>query len=372
MERQRIVVKIGSSSLTHPDGALSHDKIRHWAQAIARLRQSGHSVILISSGAVAAGFRGLGYPNWPEMIPAKQASAAVGQSLLMQAWADQFDQHQITTAQLLLTREDFSDRTRYQNAHATLTELLGRGALPIINENDSVSIAELTFGDNDMLSALVSGLMHADMLMIMTDINGLYDADPRENPNAYRYPYLPRLPDRLIEKATSSGSRVGTGGMRSKVEAAQTALSLGVRVFIGTGQENDALIAILTGRGDGTYIGSKLNTVKARKQWIGLHSKSAGHLVIDPGAEHALLKGGKSLLPVGVLAAHGTFQSGDVVEVLNTAGQRIGKGIVGFSAFQLNQIKGRSTADIRLPNMPDHEEVIHRDDWVALEKEMMS
>ena len=208
------------------------------------------------SGAVAAGFRnGLSVETGDDQ--GKQAAAAVGQSLLIQSYMEGFSKYNIFPAQILLTRADFADKERYRNAYQTLEELLARGLLPIINENDTVSVEELTFGDNDMLSALVSGLVHADMLIILTDINGLYDSNPRENPKAKRYDFLQEITDEMIEKAGGSGSKVGTGGMKSKLIAAKTALSLGVQVFIGQGKGRDKLLRILEGQGDGTYIGKE-------------------------------------------------------------------------------------------------------------------
>ncbi|ALS77262.1 MULTISPECIES: glutamate 5-kinase [Planococcus] len=251
MEKKRIVVKIGSSSLTDDEGKLSIEKLREHVDALASLRTHGHEVILISSGAVAAGCMGMGYLSRPDTVVDKQSAAAVGQSLLSQAYADECKKHRIVAAQLLLTKD------LYKNANATISKLLERNVLPIINENDSVSAEELTFGDNDMLSALVSGLVHADILMILTDINGIYQDNPRTNPQAQKYLHLHEIPDELIDATSSDSSTVGTGGMKSKVEAARTALAFGVQVFIGSGTGSEKLVDIFKGKGDGTYIGVK-------------------------------------------------------------------------------------------------------------------
>ncbi|MGO4888409.1 glutamate 5-kinase [Anaerobacillus sp. MEB173] len=372
MSKQRIVVKIGSSSLTNANGGLSIEKLSEHVAALAKLKKQGHDVILISSGAVAAGFTDLGYPTRPVTIAGKQAAAAVGQGLLMQGYAEEFRKYGIVTAQLLLTRHDFSKEEKYSNAYATLSELIARDVLPIINENDSVSIDELTFGDNDMLSALVSGLIHADFLSILTDINGLYDSDPRKDPNAKKYNFLPAINEELLSVAGSAGSKVGTGGMKSKIEAARTALSLGVKVFIGSGEGPDKLTDILAGKGDGTYIGySSQHGVKNKKQWIAIHSDVAGQIEIDNGAVKAVLSKGKSLLPAGVKNIHGTFLAGEVVEVINEKGNVIGKGQVNFSASELEQIKGKSSQDAKTQLQRDHSEVIHRNKWVTLTKEKM-
>lgn len=368
--KQRIVVKIGSSSLTNTNGGLSIEKLAEHVEALAMLKKQGHEIILISSGAVAAGFKGLGYPTRPVTIAGKQAAAAVGQGLLMQGYTEHFRNHNIVTAQLLLTRSSFMNKEQYSNSHATLSELLKRDVLPIINENDSVSIDELTFGDNDMLSALVSGLVHADFLIILTDVNGLYDQNPNENPNAKKYNFLPGITDELVQIASSSGSKMGTGGMRSKIEAAKTALSLGVNVFIGTGAGQDKLIDILAGKGDGTYIGnSKQPGVKNSKQWIALHSNVAGEIEIDNGAIDALLNKGKSLLPAGIINVKGDFLVGDVVEVTNHKGEVIGRGEVNFPANELIKIKGLSSTEAKEILKSDQTEVIHRDHWVSIKKE---
>ena len=240
-------------------------------------------------------------------LKGKQAAAAVGQSLLIQSYSENSKSSNIP-AQILLTRNDFSKKDRYRNAFATLSELLERGILPIINENDTVSVKELTFGDNDMLSALVSGLVHAEKLIILTDINGLYDSNPFENPSAKKWNHLQEITDEIMKVAGGSGSKVGTGGMKSKLLASKTALSLGVKVFIGKGTGKDKLIQILEGKGDGTYIGDDtLTTVNNPKQWIALHSEVSGKIYIDEGAELPLLLKGRSLLPAGIYEIEGSF-----------------------------------------------------------------
>lgn len=256
MKKKRIVVKIGSSSLTNDKGEIDHERLDDHINALAALRQANHEVVLVSSGAVAAGFTSLGYASIPKTINKKQAAAAVGQGLLIQSYIDKFRDLEIVPAQLLLTRDDFSNRERFRNAFSTITELLERGILPIINENDTVAINELTFGDNDMLSALVSGFVNADQLIILTDINGLYAENPKINPLAKRIDYLETVTDDMMGSADGSGSKFGTGGMKSKLYAASTAMSLGVPVFIGVGSGEEKLLDILDGVGNGTYISS--------------------------------------------------------------------------------------------------------------------
>ncbi|MCM3584326.1 glutamate 5-kinase [Mesobacillus maritimus] len=362
MEKKRIVVKIGSSSLTNEKGEIDQAKLRDHVEAVAALRNEGHEVLMVSSGAVAAGFTSLGYPTRPVTLKGKQAAAAVGQSLLIQSYIEQFSLHNIVPAQILLTRTDFSNRERYQNAYFTLLELLERKLLPIINENDTVSVEELTFGDNDMLSALVSGLIHADQLIILTDINGLYDSDPRNNPEAKRLDYLDEITDEMVGYAEGSGSKVGTGGMKSKLMAAKTALSLGVPVFIGQGKGEAKLVEIIKGNGDGTYIQNpQVSSINTRRQWIALHSEVSGAIFVDQGAEEAILHKGKSLLPAGVTRIWGTFRSGDVVEVFGPNGGLLGKGEIAYSADELKDVVGRSSA-ANTPLM----EVIHRNHWVKV------
>ena len=343
MTKQRIVVKIGSSSLTNDSGALSEKKLQRHVDAIAKVKQLGHDVILISSGAVAAGFNRIGYPMRPVTIVGKQSAAAVGQGLLMKSYSEAFSTYEIVTAQMLLTRNNFNDKEQYRNIYQTLTELLRRKVLPIINENDSVAVDELTFGDNDMLSALVSGTINADLLILLTDTNGLYDKNPHTHPDAKKYRFLPQVDDVLMEQAKEKGSSLGSGGMYSKLEAAKTALSLGVSSFIGKGMGKNTLIDVLAGKGDGTYIGSPTSEwVKNNKQWLALHSKIAGELIIDRGAEEAIMHMGKSLLPAGIVEVRGHFSSGAVVNILRNDEKCIARGQVSYSANELQKVKGMS------------------------------
>ncbi|MFC0272721.1 glutamate 5-kinase [Metabacillus herbersteinensis] len=364
MKKMRIVVKIGSSSLTNARGEIDKAKLSDHVDAIAVLKGLGHEVILVSSGAVAAGFRKLGYPSRPTTLKGKQAAAAVGQTLLVQSYMEHFNTYSLMPAQILLTRQDFSKRERYRNAFATMMELLERGLIPIINENDTVSVEELTFGDNDMLSALVSGLVHAEQLIILTDINGLYDANPRENPLAQKLDYLEDISDDLLLVAEGAGTSVGTGGMKSKLQAAKTALSLGIQVFIGQGSGPQKLIEIAEGKGDGTYIGNDDKAkVNASKQWIAFHSEVFGRIHVDQGAEHALKIHGKSLLPAGIFEVEGHFQKGNVVEVIGPSGL-LGKGEVLYSSSTLQKLMGKRSEELKQESIFSSTEVIHRNKWV--------
>ncbi|MGB7999573.1 MAG: glutamate 5-kinase [Anaerobacillus sp.] len=363
MGKKRIVVKIGSSSLTNGRGEIDRDKLVDHVNAITMLKQEGHEVLLVSSGAVAAGFKELGYPARPVTLKGKQASAALGQSLLIKSYIEEFNQRSVSVAQILLTRPDFSYQDRYKNAFDTISELVIRGVVPIINENDTVSTEELKFGDNDMLSALVSGLVHADVLIILTDINGIYDANPAVNPNAVKFSVLSEIEDHMIENAGGAGSSAGTGGMRSKLIAARTALNLGMRVFIGKEEGSDKLLRILNGDGDGTYVHRKnTSSVTIKRQWIGIHSHIQGQLFIDEGAERAILSNGKSLLHAGIRRVAGTFYEGDVVEVRSND-RLIGRGQVGYSSSSLEElIEKRLTG--AMGESTTYVEVIHRNQLV--------
>lgn len=370
MKKQLIVVKIGSSSLTTDSGMLSVKKMSDHIEALACLKEQGHDVILISSGAVAAGFGPLGYQHRPKKTAGKQAAAAVGQGLLMQNYIDQFNKHHITPAQILITREDFYSQERFHNLFSAMTELLQRGVLPIINENDSVSIDELTFGDNDMLSALVSGFLHANALIILTDVNGLYDGNPKVSKEAKKYHFIPEITEEILGIAGDSGSSVGTGGMKSKLLAAEKALSLGVSVFVGTGYGKEKLVDILMGKGDGTYIGGPFHSqMQMKKQWIAFHSQVGGIIEIDEGAEKAIMQKGKSLLPVGVTNVIGDFNALDVVIVRNQRGEVLGKGQIYYSSESIKKVKGLPSEQAKSYSVNQRAEVIHRDNWVTMIKE---
>lgn len=367
MKKQTIVVKIGSSSLTNEQGEIDDIKLTSHVNAIAALKKANHTVILVSSGAVAAGFKQLGYPNRPVTVKGRQAAAAVGQGLLIQAYNEQFQNHDLVAAQILLTRSDFSNRERYRNAFQTMMELLDQNIIPIINENDTVSVDELTFGDNDMLSALVSGLIHADELIILTDIDGIYTDNPMKNPEAKKYNFLEDITDDILAQASSEGSNVGTGGMKSKLEAAKTALSLGVSVFIGTGEGENKLLHILQGKGSGTYIQKRtMETINTSRQWIALHSEAVAKIYVDKGAEEAVLYHGRSLLPAGIVKLEGEFEKGDVVEVYGKKGL-LGKGEVNYSSEEVREVLSLRKAQLEEERkVAPSIEIIHRNHWVEI------
>jgi len=362
---RRIVVKIGSSSLTSEEGGLSRDRVRFFASEIARLQQLGLEVLLVTSGAVAAGFKKIGYASRPKLVYEKQAAAAVGQALLMEAYQEAFSAHGIPAAQILLTRPDFSNRSRSQNAQRTIEELLRLKVVPVINENDTVAIDELKFSENDTLSALVAALVKADELYVLTDIEGLYTADPRKDPNAKRIDRIEVISDELYRIAGGAGSSVGTGGMRSKIEAARIAMGGGVSTFIGRVTEPGDLLKAAEGSGRGTYFTTSLHSLPAKKKWIGYLAVPQGRIVVDAGAEEALLNGHKSLLPAGVTGIEGEFHPRDVVEVVNVAGRTLGRGVTNYAAWQVTAAAGLSSDEAQRRVEPSRIEVIHRDEWVT-------
>lgn len=362
----RIVIKIGSSSLTSAEGGLNRQKVRFFADELARLQQSGHQVLLVTSGAVAAGFTTIGYAKRPKALHEKQASAAVGQALLMQAYNEAFAQSGVAVAQILLTRTDFSSRQRGHNALNTIEELLQHGIVPVINENDTVSVAELKFSENDTLSALVANLVKAQKLVIITDMDGLYTDDPRKNPEAVRIGQVEHIGQEIFDYAGGAGSSVGTGGMRSKLEAARIATRGGVPVFIGQVTEPGDLASAVQGAGKGTYFTTSMNNLPMKKQWVGFLSVPHGTVTVDAGAEKALSLGGKSLLPAGVTGVSGDFHPGDVVEVANPEGGVVGRGVINYESWQLKAVAGLSTDEVQKRVDVSRIEVIHRDEWVTL------
>lgn len=364
--QHRIVVKIGSSSLTSPEGGLNKARIEFYARELSSLQARGYQVLLVTSGAVAAGFRTIGYKQRPKVLAEKQAAAAVGQALLMQSYHEAFAVHGIGVAQILLTRMDFSHRKRINNAMMTIEELFRHGLIPIINENDTVSVDELKFGDNDMLSALVANLVKAERLIIVTDMDGLYTGDPRKDAEASRIERVEQIDERIMNYAGGAGSSVGTGGMRSKIDAARIAVRGGIPVFIGKVAEPGDLALAVDNTGRGTYFDARLNTLTVKKQWIGFHSDPKGCVTVDAGAVQALVHGGKSLLPAGITAVSGEFHPGDVIEVAGPNREMIGRGVVNYSSTQLLAVSGMNTEEVTRRMEVQRIEVIHRDEWLSL------
>ena len=357
MQKKLIVVKAGTSSLTKEDGSICSKKIRDITDQLCALRDEGHNVVLVSSGSIAAGFGRLGFSKRPTGVADRQASAAVGQGLLMEEYTKCLFEHGITCGQLLLTRGDFSDRRRYKNAFNTISVLMNRGAVPIINENDSIAIDELKLGDNDTLSAQVAAMLHSDLLVLLTDIDGLYDSNPSKDKNAKHIDVVEEITDELYSAAGKAGSANGTGGMVTKLRGAALATSAGVPVFICSFKEENSIVKSVEGTARGTLFKAKEGGLKTRLQWMAFYAKISGNLYIDRGAAEALTQKGKSLLPKGIVAMEGDFQKGDVVRVyMQGSHECIGKGVINYSKGELSiLVKGKE----------NQTEAINRDNWVA-------
>lgn len=365
----RIVVKIGSNILTDRKGGLNERRIFSLAHEVSEICKRGKEVVIVSSGAVAAGMRKLGLREKPKDIRLKQAAAAVGQSSLMWAYEKSFNSFGKKVAQVLLTRDDFSDRTRYLNSKNTLITLLSYGIIPIINENDTVATDEIKFGDNDQLAALVSGLIDAERLIILSDVNGFYDSDPKKNKDAKIIPFIDKITPELEALAGGAGSVVGTGGMYSKILAAKKAISFGVIVNIISGRKKGLISSLLSGNHHGTEFRPKTKRIPSRKAWIAHVVRPKGSLFIDDGAVNALITLGKSLLPKGIIRVEGRFDIGDAVDCFDDYGNLIARGIVNYSSYEIDKIKRKDTSDIEnIIGYKYSDEVIHRDNLVILQE----
>jgi glutamate 5-kinase len=363
---KRLVVKVGSALVTNNGAGLALDFIADCARQIAELRQGGREVLLVSSGAIAAGMQRLGWTKRPHAMHDLQAAAAIGQMGLAQAYETTFARHALKAAQILLTHEDMADRKRYLNARSTLQALLGYGVVPIINENDTVVTDEIKFGDNDTLGALVANLVEADALIILTDQKGLYTADPRLNSSATLIDEG-RADDRRYESmAGGTGSGISKGGMITKVRAAQRAARSGAHTLIVSGREEDALLRSARGEVIGTLLYATESPLSARKQWLADHLQLAGSLVLDEGAIKAL-RDGRSLLAVGIKGVEGDFERGAAVACRTAEGQEIARGLINYASSETRRIAGHATAEIEsLLGYLDEEELIHRDNLVLL------
>jgi glutamate 5-kinase len=362
-----IVVKVGSSLVTNEGQGLDHEAVARWAAEIAALAAAQRSVVLVSSGAIAEGIKRLGWSSRPKAIHELQAAAAVGQMGLVEAYERAFAKHGLRTAQVLLTHEDLADRRRYLNARSTLRTLIALGAIPVINENDTVTTEEIRVGDNDTLGALVTNLIEADVLVLLTDQVGLFTADPRKDPDATLV-RTARAGDPALERmAGGAGSALGRGGMLTKILAAKRAARSGAGTVIASGREPDVLTRLAAGEAIGTHLAAATPTLAARKQWLADHVQLAGRLRLDAGAVRALTKEGKSLLPIGVVAVDGGFQRGEVVGCFGPDGVEVARGLVNYDAAETSRIMRRPSADIEaVLGYVDEPELIHRDNLVLL------
>lgn len=357
-------MKLGTSTITHPNGKLNYGLLEQIVRQLSDAANRGKEVIVVTSGAVGAGLSRLGMTERPKTIPEKQAAAAVGQGLLMQTYETLFSQYGHIVAQVLLTRGDITDRNRHLNARNTLVTLLKNGVIPIINENDTVSVDELRFGDNDRLAALVSGLVDADLLVLLSDVDGVYDADPRSSEHAQLIPLITD-PTEWFDVAGGPGSRFSSGGMATKLQAAHIAIQQGCAVIVANGSNPGVIYDILAGKTVGSLFVPEERRLDMRKRWIALFQTPQGELEVDAGASAAILGQGKSLLPIGVTAVRGNFQRGDLVQVFDASGQEIARGLVNYSSLQVEKIKGQPTEAIPgLLGQDLTDEVIHRDNLV--------
>ncbi|NTU43820.1 MAG: glutamate 5-kinase, partial [Nitrospirales bacterium] len=342
----RVVVKIGSNILTEKKGGLNSKRVYAITRDVSEAVEAGHEVVIVSSGAVAAGMKKLGLREKPKEIRLKQAAAAVGQSSLMWAYEKSFGEYGKKVAQILLTSEDLSERMRYLNSKNTLITLLSYGIVPIINENDTVATDEIKFGDNDQLAALVSGLIDAERLIILSDVDGLYTANPNEDKGARVIPRVDEITPDLESVAGGAGSAVGTGGMYSKVMAAKKATSYGIGVNIVNGRKKGLIASLLSGNQHGTEFRPQEKRISSRKGWIAYALRPRGYLIIDDGAVGALLSSGKSLLPSGIVRVEGSFDPGDAVFCVDGRGKKVAKGIVNYASQDIQKIKGKKTSEI--------------------------
>lgn len=362
---RRIVVKIGSSVLSG-DSGLKAPFFSHLAGQVLVLKEREIETVIVSSGAVAAAMAAFGVAAKPKRIPEKQAFAAYGQPLLMKNYIAAFRKKGLDVAQILLTHPDLENRNRFLNARQVLSELLARGIVPVVNENDSVAVEELKFGDNDRLSAYVANLVEADLLIILSHVDGLYDGDPEKNSASRLIETVERVDDGLRGLVFEGGNARGTGGMASKLEAAETCMEFGIPIFITNGGKSDCLVKTLDGVAVGTRFQPSLSPMGARKHWIGRVLKSHGDVTVDDGAKEALTKGKRSLLASGILAVTGRFDHGDCVTVRDREGLAIAKGLVSYAAWEIEKIRGRKSSEIeKILGYKVTDEVIHRDDLVV-------
>lgn len=362
-----IVVKVGSSLVTNNGNGLDKSAIAAWAGQIAALAQQGKQIVLVSSGAVAEGMQRLGWKKRPTAVNELQAAAAVGQMGLVQMYESCFAKHQLHTAQVLLTHDDLADRKRYLNARTTLRTLLDMKVIPIINENDTVVTDEIRFGDNDTLGSLVANLIEADTLIILTDQQGLYSADPRSNPEAKFISFATAGDAALEQMAGGAGTSIGTGGMLTKILAAKRAARSGAHTVIASGREKDVLVRLSAGEAIGTHLEATQMKTAARKQWLADHLRMSGKLVLDAGAVKVLKTDGKSLLPIGVTAVEGYFERGDVVACVDLDGNEIARGLVNYNASEAARIMRKSSSEIEsILGYVDAAELIHRDNLILL------
>ncbi len=365
----RIVVKVGTSTLTHANGKLNYARIEGLVRELANAVNSGKQIILVSSGAVGAGMDRLGWKEKPKTIPEKQAAAAVGQGILMHTYEKLFGEYGQVVAQVLLTREDSVNRRRYANSRNTLLKLLDIGVIPIINENDAVAIDELKIGDNDTLSANVAAIVDADVLIILSDVEGVYSANPQTDPTAKLLQEIDEVTPEIEAICGGAGTLRGTGGMFTKMAAARMAMNSGIVMVIASGARDGVVQSVLGGEMVGTLFPPTQTRLRFRKRWLAFGARIRGRLTVDKGCAHALLKNGSSLLAAGIQAVEGSFEQGNTISILNQDGWEIARGLSNYSSRDTRKIKGVHTQEITeiLGHKP-YDEVVHRDNMVLLSR----
>ncbi|MBN1379866.1 MAG: glutamate 5-kinase [Gammaproteobacteria bacterium] len=363
---QRVVIKIGSALITRDGHGLDEEAVQSWTRQIAELTAKNKQCVLVSSGAVAEGMVRLGWKKRPHALHELQAAASVGQMGLVGCYEDRFKKHGLHTAQVLLSHDDLADRRRYLNARSTLTTLLDLKVIPIVNENDTVATEEIRFGDNDSLAAMVANLIEADLLILLTDRDGVFDSDPKINADAQLIEYAHVDDDRLLSAAGPSSGTLGRGGMITKVQAARTAARSGTHTVIMSGQVENGLLRLLAGEQLGTLLTASEGALSARKQWLAGRLIPKGVIVLDEGAVKVLKDKGRSLLPVGVTAVQGEFRRGDLVKCVDHNWQEIARGLINYSSVETIKIKGCSSKKIEQElGYIDEPELIHRDNLVV-------
>lgn len=369
LKRNTVVIKIGTNLLADKTRGIDTERIESIAKSVSSLKAAGKNVAIVSSGAIGAGVAAIGLKERPRTIPAKQATAAIGQPLLMEAYEKAFRKHEQPIAQLLLTKDDFAERARFVNARNTFASLFENGVVPVINENDTVAVEEIKLGDNDNLSAMVATLIEAGILIILSDVNGLYTADPAHSSTAELVRVVERITPQIERYAKRTRGELSTGGMTTKIEAAKRCVGSGITVIITNGIRPGAIDEVFMGNITGTVFLPANKTLSMRKQWIGFVSHTKGSVVVDDGARTALVKKKKSLLPSGITEVHGDFKSRDIVSIIDSDGRQIGKGITAFSSAELNKIKGKRSTEIEvLLHRKAPAEVIHRNDLAPMEE----
>ena len=366
-EAKRIVVKVGTSTITYPTGKMNLGRMEKLVRELTDLANQGREIVLVTSGAIAVGMDRMGKKKRPRSIPQRQALAAVGQGALMHAYGSLFAAYGRMAGQVLLTKENSRRHHQYTNSRNALKAMLAMGVLPVVNENDAVAVDEVKIGDNDTLSATVATLVDADVLIILSDVDGLYTANPATDKKARLIPEVHEITPDIEKLAGGAGSAAGTGGMRTKIEAAKIATRSGVTMVVASGEEDGVIRTVLNGEAVGTLFPAREEHLKARKSWLAFGRNIAGDLVVDDGCAEAMLTGGKSLLAAGLVSVEGAFAAKSTVRVLTQEGREIARGIVNYDAVSLRRIAGRHTDEIAaILAAPVFSEVIHRDNMVLM------